>query len=351
MQEHIEKFNQIAINVDHNNLPVGLYHGKMGLCIYFYEFARLTSEKKYRIIADKIFDDTVNSVTEHIEIDSSNGLTGICMAVDFLIESGYIKGNPDHILKNYDDKIIQSLLFNRMLDANPSLDTIKIVMGNLAYCTTRLQNTKLPNNERIIIQGAIIEVINKIESLAVDKFTEPPAFSLTAYFIPLYLQLLKRLYLLNFYNYKIVKIIDDMSPQILSLYPLNKANRLLLCSAMSEINAIAGNIAGWDRHIELLKQDIDIHQIIHEFRNKDLTFNKGLCGFYYLLRKTGIKEEYNDLFINRIENSDIWVHFLEKDSAYIKPFSLYDGVPGVILTYLHILNRSNTMMFFDKVIG
>jgi len=71
MQEHNENFNQLAINVDLDHLPVGLYHGKMGLCLYFYEFARLTSEKKYCIAADKIFDDTVNSVTEHIEIEPS----------------------------------------------------------------------------------------------------------------------------------------------------------------------------------------------------------------------------------------------------------------------------------------
>jgi hypothetical protein len=351
MHERIEKFNQMAMNVDFSQLSIGLYHGKMGLCVYFYELAGLTSEKKYRTVANKILVDTVNRITDNLEIDPSNGLTGICMAVNFLIDSGYIEGNPNHVLKSYDDKIIQSLLFNRMLDSNPDLDMIKEILGSLTYLTTRLQNTGLSNNQRHIMQGVIIEMINKIESLHIDKFTEPASFSVTTYFTPFYLQLLQRIYQLNFYNYKIEKIIDGLSPHILCMYPLNKANRLSLCSAMNEINAIAGSIAGWDRHIELLQQDLDNYQIVHEFRNKNITFNKGLCGFYYLLRKTDINQEYNGLFINKIANSDIWVHFLKNDNAYIQPFSLYSGAPGVILTYLHMFFRSNAVMFFDKAIG
>ena len=351
MHERIEQFNRMAMHVDHRQLPVGLYHGKMGLCIYFYELAGLTSEKKYRTVANKLFVDIANSVTENLEIDPSSGLTGICMAVHFLLDSGYMEGNPNYMLKSYDDKIIQSLLFNRILDSNPDLDRLKTVLGSLMYLTARLQNTRLSNNERQIMQGVIIEIINKMESLAVDKFTEPASFSVTAYFIPFYLRLLQRIYQLNFYNDKIEKIMDGLSPHLLCLYPLDKANRLSLCSAMHEFNAIAGSITGWDKHIELLQQGLDNHQIIHAFRNKNITFNKGLCGFYYLLRKTGVYNKYYDLFIHKIANSDNWDHYLKNDNAYIQPFSLYSGAPGVILTYLHLLLRSGAVMFFDKAIG
>ena len=350
MHERIETFNQMAMNVDSSQLPIGLYHGKMGLCIYFYELASLTSGEKYRRVANKILDDIVNRVTDKIEIDPSGGLTGICMAIHFLLDSGYMEGNPNHMLKSYDDKIIQSLLFHHLLDYNPDLDRIRTVLGSLMYLTTRLRNAGISNNERQIMQGVIINLINKVESLAIEKFTEPSSFSVTTYFIPFYLQLLKRIYLLDFYNYKIKKIVDGLSPHILGLYPLNKANRLSLCAAMNELNAIAGSITGWDRHIALLQQDLDTHQIIHEFRNKNISFYKGLCGFYYLLRKTGIHKEYNDLFIHKIADSDSWDHFLKNDSAYIPPFSLYNGAPGVILTYLHLLTRSNVVMFFDKAI-
>jgi len=351
MGGYIERFNQMTMSMDISQLSLGLYDGAMGLCIYFYELAGLTSERKYKMTANKLFNDTVNRITYNLEINPSNGLTGICMAVNYMIDAGYMEGNPNHILKSYDDRIIQLLLFDKLLESNPSIDRIQTVLGSLTYLTARLQNIRLSRNERQVMQGVIIELLNKTESLHIDKFTEPESFSVTAYFIPYYLQLLQRMYQLNFYNCKIEKIVDGLSPHILRLYPLNKANRLSLCAAMRELNAIVGGIPGWDRHIELLKHDLDTHQIIHEFRNKDITFNRGLCGFYYLLRKTGVKREYNDLFIHKIANSDVWDHVFEKNNVYILPFSLYNGALGVILTYLHIVNRSDAMMFFDKAIG
>jgi hypothetical protein len=351
MQKRIEQYNQMAMKVDSSQFPVGLYEGKMGLCIYFYEVAGLTSERKYRMIANKLFDDVVNRVTDKIEIDPSSGLTGICMAVNYLIESGHIKGSPNQILKNYDDKIIQSLLFNRLLDFNPDLDRVRMVSGCLMYLITRLKNDGLSANEREIMQGVVIEMINKIESLHFDKLIEPVDFSITDYFAPLYLKLLQRMYQLGFYNYKIERIIDGLTPHILCRYPLNKTNRFSLCMAMKDLNAIAGGIAGWDKHIELLQRDLVIHQVINEFRNKNITFNKGLCGFYYLLRKTGVDRTYDELFVHKITTSDFWDNSFEKGNPYAQPFSLYNGAPGVILTYLHIMNQSCPVMFFDKAMG
>ena len=109
MCERIGQFNQMVMNMDLSQLPVGLYHGTMGLCIYFYELAALTAEKKYRTVANKIFVDTVNRVTDNIEIEVANGLTGICMAINFLIDAGYITGNPNHVLKSYDTRKNSSL--------------------------------------------------------------------------------------------------------------------------------------------------------------------------------------------------------------------------------------------------
>ena len=210
MLERIERFNLMAMSVDFNQLPIGLYHGKMGLCIYYYELAGLTSERKYRVIANKLFDDIVRRVTDKIDIEPSGGLTGICMAVNFLIDSGFMKGNPNYLLKNYDDKIIQSLLFNRLLDFNPKIEMIRHVLGSLSYLTIRLKHAGLSKNEQAIMQGVIIEILNKIESLAIDKFTEPTSFSVTTYFAPCYLQLLKHIYQLNFYKLSLTKRLDIM---------------------------------------------------------------------------------------------------------------------------------------------
>ena len=353
MQERVEKFSQLFMNINFDSMPIGLYNGKMGLCIYFYELAHLTSKKKYNVFAEKLLEDVIKNIYENTTVDTENGLTGICMAINYLLDKGYVKGNPNYVLKDLDDKIIKSLLFSRIFEheKKPNLSILNSLLGNIVYLTIRLQNTKLNNNERNTMQNVIIENINKIESLEVEKFTEPTFFSTTEYFTPLYLQSLQRIYQLNFYDYKIEKIVEGISSHILYQYPVNKANRMLICQTMNEAAAIFKNIKGWDEHIEALRQHLDIPQIIHEFRNKNMAFSNGLCGFYYLLKKTGRGNGYKDLFLNKISNSDIW-DLLSEDKDILKaPIGLYDGISGVILTYLHILYNSDCDMFFDKVIS
>jgi len=351
-QEHIDIFNQWAMNIDLMRIPIGLYHGKMGLCIYFYELAKLTSEKKYQLFAEKLLDNVINNIDENIMIDPENGLTGICMAINYLLEKKYIAGNPNYVLKDFDDKIIQSLLFNPIFDIkNTNLSTINALLGNLVYLTIRLQNTKLSKDERHIIQGVIIENINKIESYEIEKFTEPTFFSVTEYFTPLYLQLLKQIYQLHFYDYKIEKIVKGLSSHILYRYPLNKANRLLLCSTMSAMNTNLKNIKGWDEHIDLLQHHIDVTQIIQEFRNKNISFFNGLSGFYYLLRKTGCYNEYKNLVFEKIRCSEVWYQLFENDNTTKASFGLYGGLSGVFLTLMHIMQHSELEIFFDHIIN
>jgi len=347
MQERIEKFNQLVMNLDFKNTPAGLYNGKMGLCIYFYELAYMTSEKKYSVFAEKLLNDIVPNIAENIAIDMETGLTGICIAINYLLDKGYVSGNPNSVLKNFDDKILRSLLFNRTFENDKNMN----LSITLLYLSSRLQHTGLNKDERRIMQDVIIENINRIESSDTEKFTEPTFFSSTGYFTPIYLKLLQQIYKLHFYDYKIERIVKEISSHILYRYPLNKANRLLLCSEMNEIEMIFENIKGWNEHIGVLQQNLNIPQIIHEFRNKNMAFFNGLCGFYYLLRKTGHGNEYNDLFLDKISSSDIWDQLYENDNALYLPTGLYGGISGVILTYMHIFYNSGYVIFFDKVIS
>jgi len=352
MREQIEKFNQWAMNMNLDNTPVGLYSGRMGLCVYFYELAKLTSEKRYYAFAEKLFDDVLNNISENMVNEPYGGLTGICLSINYLLENKYTKGDPNIMLKNLDDKIIQSLISNRNIDDDKriDLDAIMPVLGSLMYLTIRLQNVSLSKDEQKIMQGAIIENINLIESIQVDKFVEPYFFAVSQYFMPFYLHLLQQTYQLNYYNYKIEKIFEELSPHLLYRYPLNKVYRLMLCYEMSEIASTVGSIPGWNDHTEILQQNLDILQIINSFRNKQIFFSNGLCGFYYLLRKMGLEKEYNDLLLNRIADSEVWDQWPKNDLALKSPLNLFGGLPGVILTYYHILYNSNITTFFDFVI-
>jgi hypothetical protein len=352
MQKRIEQFNQFVINLDLSDFPIGLYYGKMGLCIYFYELSRFTSDNSHLVFAEKLLDDIVDGISDKVAIDPENGLTGICLAINYLLSNGFAEGDPNKVLKDFDSKIIHSLLFNQLFDndKNLSLGTINLRLGSLIYLSIRLENKNISKEERLIIENVLVENINKIEAMETDKFTEPVLFSVTGYFSPLYLQLLTKVYKLDFYNYKIDKIINSLTPHLLYRFPLNRANRMLLCASMEEATSTFKDLSEWSDRVHLLKQDSNIPQTINEFRNKNIAFSNGLCGFYYLLKRAGNSRQFHDFFIDKIERSEKWESLSEEENVMKSQIGLYGGLPGIILTYMDILRREEVSGYFDTVI-
>src|ERR1035438_8832595 len=98
MQERIEKFNHYVMSLDIDKIPIGLFCGKMGICIYFFHQARLTKNKKYEKFAKKL----MNSIYDQIHTKSINdledGLIGVCLGINYLIEENFLKGNINYVI-------------------------------------------------------------------------------------------------------------------------------------------------------------------------------------------------------------------------------------------------------------
>lgn len=344
MKERIEKFNGFVMSLDIEKIPIGLFSGKMGICIYFYHQARLTQNRKYEKFAEKLLDSIYRQVHTEMPIDIENGLAGICYGINYLIEENFVKGNVNSILKELDDRIFRSLNFNSL--SNNSIiriENIKLILGISFYFSMRLNNHNLDENERFIFENIIIKAINKIESTnEPDKFSEPYFFSLINYFLPIYLIFLSQVYKHNFYNYKIEKIFDEMSDKLKSTYPLLQSNRLYLSAGIKCIQKLKP-MNGWGDHIKLLEQNIDIPLIIKvDFKNKNILLNNGLTGFYYLIKKKYKRTSFDkNLVSERIVFSDLW-HSLNYDEEKNKiSFGLVTGLSGVILTYQDALIENN----------
>jgi len=175
----IEQFNLFVMQQDIDQLPIGLFEGKMGLAIYFYHQARLTNEKRYKTFANKLLNSMYEQIHSKLPVDLKSGLTGICFGILYLIETGFIKGNPNFVLKDLDDKIINTLYFSYFFDNQhiPS-DDLKIIAHCLLYLCKRLTDNKLSKNEKHIFEQIVIRAVNKIETaISTEKMAEPWLFS------------------------------------------------------------------------------------------------------------------------------------------------------------------------------
>jgi hypothetical protein len=340
MQQRIEKFNAFVMQQDIDKIPVGLFCGKTGLSIYFYHQALICNDKKYEHFAGKLLDSVYRQVHDASPVDLEKGLTGICAGILYLIENGFVKGNPNYVLKDLDDKIFSELYFNLLNEKqNVTLRELKAIVHSALYFCKRLADSGISLNEKELLEQIIIRAINRIEIIAVtvsDTMSEPFLFSPFDYFPALYFTLIHRVYELGFYAYKVQKVCDEWTDRLLSTMPLLKSHRLLLAAAMENVNRYC-NLPQWKEHINLLRYNIDIETTIQtDFRNKNLSIMDGLAGFYLFLQENSLLTDgAKKLVSGRIADSEVWMNFDKgDDNKKLLFIGLTNGLPGAIQVYL-----------------
>lgn len=342
MDQRIQQYNDFIMSQDIEKMPIGLFCGKMGLCIYFYHQSRYTEEKKYKKFADKLLNMIFTQINSKSLISLEDGLIGVCLGLNYLVENGFQSGNINHVLSELDDKIYQTAWFESLKNYSSSPETTKSVFEVALYFSIRLLNSKLDKDNRFLYESIVIKAINHIERTFnnSDIFFEPLTYSLNEYFISSYFYLLAIVYKLGFYNYKIDKIIDESYPKLARTYPLLHCNRLQLSTVLEFLNNELHR-KSIDDYVTRLRQDIDYSLMITtEFRNKNLLLANGLCGMYMIqniLFKN--KELPQSLIVNRIIQSELWEDIYNDEIKLNATIGLFTGLAGIILTYQNLIKK------------
>ncbi len=341
MNKRIEDINTFIMAQELNKIPLGLFSGQMGICIYFYHQARLYKNKEYEEFAEKLLDNIYQSLHTNISYDFENGLAGICYGINYLIDHNFVEGNVNSILSDLDDQIYAKIVTDLLSDkTNVSTGHINRILGIIVYFCKRLENPKLSSNNRYVFENLIIKLINAIEhNINGEKYIEPYYFSIIAYNLPIYLFVLCRVHQLGFYNYKVDRILNELSNKLKITYPLLQSNRMFLSIAMRSVTGAKPNL-NWHKHISVLEKDIDIDKVIsNEFKNKNIFFHDGVTGFAYLLSEFEYKPitDYK-LLLYKIEQSNMWDEYLNDENGIKAQIGLINGFCGVILMYQKLLN-------------
>ena len=86
---------------------LGLFHGKMGIVIFFYHYSRYTNNPIYEEFAGELLDEVYEDIHRGMSFDFENGLCGIGWGIEYLLQNGYIEGDSDEILEDIDRKIME----------------------------------------------------------------------------------------------------------------------------------------------------------------------------------------------------------------------------------------------------
>ena len=136
--EKVHLLERIANHLIINNSfldDLGLFHGKMGIMIFFYHYSRYTNNPIYEEFAGELLDEIFEEIHDKLPIDFENGYLGIGWGIEYLVEQKFVDRDTSDILENVDKKVMERDV-RRISDM--SLNTG--LEGVFHYVLARLQN-------------------------------------------------------------------------------------------------------------------------------------------------------------------------------------------------------------------
>ena len=149
---------------------LGLFHGIMGIVLFFAHYARVTQNKQYEDFAEILLDEIYEEIHWDLPINLENGLCGIGWGIEYLVQHGFMEGNTDEILADIDRKVLEIDPL-RISDLSFRRGLTGIIFYVIARLNSYRETDKLPFDNSYL--ESIQQVLNHTanESTAI-KFTK-----------------------------------------------------------------------------------------------------------------------------------------------------------------------------------
>ena len=86
---------------------IGLLHGKTGIVIFFYHYARYTEKRIYNDFAEELIEEIYKEINVSTPLNFKDGLCGIAWGIGYLIQNDFIEADPDEVLEDLDKRIME----------------------------------------------------------------------------------------------------------------------------------------------------------------------------------------------------------------------------------------------------
>lgn len=86
---------------------LGLFHGKMGISLFFFEYGKHTRCKTYTNIGEDLLSNIWEEINKNLPFYFNSGLSGIGWGIEYLLRNKFIKGDRNEICEEIDSAIMQ----------------------------------------------------------------------------------------------------------------------------------------------------------------------------------------------------------------------------------------------------
>ena len=349
MEQIINQFNLInkllIKNAQEKNDP-GLIDGKLGLCLYFYSLARETQDSMQQEIADRLMGEVYESAGRiGLSTSFDDGLAGIAWGISYLVKNDFIDADLDEALSEVDDRLYRFIEEN--LDKLP-VNLKKGILGYLFYCLYRYENISDAGSgvNQYIFKMLGVKLINRLgQMIEEEKFLNREPLLFNIYWdLPVIMIMLAKSMSLGINPDKAERIIEYLSPVVISLLPRLHANRLYLLWGMESVLEVMKDET-WRDHADFLRDSIDQERIItQECKNLNIAMLDGISGMAWIGRELATLTNNpahsfsTGQVVRKVRESVVWgdIEFYNK---FKKSISLISGLSGVGMLFLEYLTE------------
>ena len=106
MDAHIEQIAK-SLYFSCKQFDIGLFYGKMGRCLFFFDYSRVTELRAFEELAGELLDEVVESVCLGMPVGLSFGWCGIGWGVEYLVRKGFVEDDDNEGRNKIDEKVME----------------------------------------------------------------------------------------------------------------------------------------------------------------------------------------------------------------------------------------------------
>lgn len=285
---------------DYSYIDNGLLYGKAGLALYY---ANLSNhDETYEKIYKRLINDVLSSVKMNSSLGFTDGLTGICLAIDYILHF-YKKGNADYILGDVIPEIYKSFDLNKSWGqySNQIPEGLFFFVMHLKYGAKNIFMKKILLNKVI----SLLEYVYSHELYVYNEEPMPGQIFINDYF---FFVSISSMYSQGFYQERITHICNEVILRLFQRTPVLQFNRFVRLYCVNMIlSSVHHLIPLWSEYSSFLSRLLIENLQTKELQNGQLCLNDGICGILYLLKNTSLIASQYDF----IHYSEDLVRFID----------------------------------------
>lgn len=157
--------SQIALMLTERLIPdVGLLKGRMGIAIFLFHYSRTFNDEQYKLKAEDILKHLLADIKADTHYGFCTGLCGIGWGIEYLYQEGFVEGDTNEILADFDKKIME-IDPERMTNLNQDYGFSGIVL----YLLARLYTVKKESKKNPFDEDYLNRVLNEIHMIITKR--------------------------------------------------------------------------------------------------------------------------------------------------------------------------------------